>query len=307
MIAPFKTMRPSPVKSITFFKHNRYRSLLPFHLPQKSLGRWRVKVETRKKGDVLDVVGMRNALFMGLKPTKIKLESDVRIHWLEERGKAKWMSTMPQEIEQHERQLSRFEGRVLVGGLGLGVAIGILENNPRVTKIDVVEISGGLIKLIEPHLGFASKTEIHHRDLYAYLKLAKKLGYTYDYAFYDIWCPTGQMVLDQHVIPLRRLSQDIIAQENIECWNEEEMLGQIRLGLHNLVSMQVVPELRPHGDIAKLRQFYQQSNPQQYPFYNWLITMKPTARYAFNAIGGYVDLLKDPAAFNFKWGKWSKL
>jgi hypothetical protein len=38
---------------------------------------------------------------------------------------AAWMSTLPQEIEQHERQLANFHGDVLVGGLGLGLAIAL--------------------------------------------------------------------------------------------------------------------------------------------------------------------------------------
>jgi hypothetical protein len=35
------------------------------------------------------------------------------------------MTTNPQEIEQHERQLDNFHGDVLVGGLGLGLAIAL--------------------------------------------------------------------------------------------------------------------------------------------------------------------------------------
>lgn len=293
-------MKEPPIQALTFYQHNRYRSLLPFHLPVGKSGEWRVQIKTHRKGETLDVISMRNALFMGLRPSRIKLESDTRIHFLKQGG-GTWMSTVPQEVEQCQRQLMNFSGRVLVGGLGLGLAVGILELNPRVSEIDVVEISEDVINLIEPYLP-QNKTTVWERDLYSFLRMARKNKTEYDYAFYDIWCPTGQRTLTDHVIPLRKLSRGIVRQHCIECWNEEEMLGQVRMGLNTLVHF--VYGSNQFRTLPK--DLYRDANPEQYAFFNWLRMKRPTTAEADEAIEGYVTALKDPGVFSKYWGKWNK-
>jgi len=60
-------------------------------------------VRYAKEGEELTVVSMRNAIFMGLKPTKIILDRDVQIHKLTDQDGI-WMTSLPQELEQVDQQ-----------------------------------------------------------------------------------------------------------------------------------------------------------------------------------------------------------
>lgn len=242
----------SPDRSIDIpvYRFNRKDQFLPFDLPESSCGNFSIKKVLVKRKTKLPVVSLRNALFMGLRATQIEVEHPVYVHKLlehewsnmeckEDKGSL-WMTSYPQEIEQHHRQLKRFEGNVLVGGLGLGLALSILMNNPKVKGIVCIEINGFVRGLVEKHLSpqkvrFVSSGRrsfnIIQSDLSTQLKTAQRFGIKFDYAFFDIWQPTGARVLSETVIPLRMLSRGVVPQENIECWNEDEMLGQVRLGL----------------------------------------------------------------------------
>ena len=186
-------------------------AFLPFWLPERRVGNFQIRQKTYAKGSKLTAVSMRNALFMGLNPANIELEHDTIAHFLYEKDgdedpdgiNGLWMSTRPQEIEQHNRQLAKAEGDVLVGGLGLGLAVGILHNNPRVDKIIVIEKSPDVIKLVKPYLP-QGKTTVIRADLFTYLQKVKRDGGLFDFAFYDIHTPTSQFLITTTTKPLRR-------------------------------------------------------------------------------------------------------
>lgn len=295
--------------SVTIYRGTDRRDyFLPFPLPEGRSGKFSVTTKRHEKGEKLTVVSMRNAIFMGLPPTSCVLSRPAYTHWLKEDDHAMWMSTMPQEVEQHERQLQGFSGRVLVGGLGLGLAVGILERNPLVEEITVCELSGDVIKLIEPHAKRRPSTVILERDLYEHLRICKKSGKEYDFAFYDIWCPTGQTILTQHVIPLRRLSVGIIPQSQIECWNEAEMIGQVRMSIQTTLQYY---ESRPDDHPllaceAKIFRSCKRAHAEAWPFLNWLRKEKPQHEEARAAGEAYVEALSDPVEFDKSWRKYAK-
>lgn len=97
-----------------------------------------------------------------------------------------WMSDTRDEIMDH-RWLLSCHGSVLVHGLGLGVALNMLIQNPRVEKIDVVEISQDVVDLVWPHFENREgneKLEIRVADALDY-KVPR--GTRYDFAWHDIW------------------------------------------------------------------------------------------------------------------------
>src|SRR5262249_27863944 len=134
---------------ITLYDLGDHYSFLPFPLRPGKSGKIEIKTETVKKGTSLCLVSVRNAIFMGLQQSRIVLDHDTEILTLSEEDVSdRWMSTMPQEAEQHWRQLRHAHGNVLVGGLGLGMAVGILRENPRVTSITAIEINPDVIRLV---------------------------------------------------------------------------------------------------------------------------------------------------------------
>jgi hypothetical protein len=246
------TKRESTMKASKPIIHtvNGADQFLPYHLPPGGRGKFYIKTETEKKGTSLAVVSMRNSIFMGMPPQKMTLHSDTIVHSLgetdRETDRGTWMTTSPQEVEQHQRQLGGFHGNVLLGGLGLGLAPAILAQKPGVTSITIIEKSTGVRRLVEPHLrpfveGHGKELHIITSDIFEWLRRWKLRTTTkpfpkdhrFDFAFYDTWCPTGEMELVRSVIPLRRLSRGILPNSHIQCLNEDEMLGQVRLGMQS--------------------------------------------------------------------------
>lgn len=303
-----------PTNAITIYEHAKEKfSFLPFELPAGKSGKCRVRVETKPPGTELTVVSMRNAIFMGLKPAKLVLAQDTQIHYLDETGKnaAMWMSTIPQEIEQHQRQLAGAHGRVLVGGLGLGVAVGILSRNPKVKSITVVEKSKDILNLVSPFLPRASTPLYVVNDcLFNRLRIYKREYERFDFAFYDIWCPTGQTVLTDFVTPLRRLSEGVVRQSCVECWNEDEMIGQVAISLQNTCAMLAMSS-GAFGQHKSYADFLNQPREtwlqlrhtmcEQWPFLNWIRETKPTPEEALLKAAEYTMLLKHPTQFDKQW------
>jgi len=80
----------------------------------------------------------------------------------------------------------RAHGKVLVGGLGLGLIVHYLLRNPRVTRIDVVEIHSDVIKLISPKIPEDPRLRIHQGDVFDPEWRAKQ----YDTVILDLWVGT---------------------------------------------------------------------------------------------------------------------
>lgn len=85
-----------------------------------------------------------------------------------------------------QRLAEHSKGRVLVGGLGLGIVVKFLLKNPRVTLIDVVELNKDVIDLISPLLPPESKLPyctIYNDDIRA----SRWVHGHYDTIILDIW------------------------------------------------------------------------------------------------------------------------
>jgi len=181
---------------------------------------------------------MRVALF-GQPCQTIPFEGETTWHEILEDG-GRWMSDLPIEQQQHDRELERMSDshRVLVGGLGLGYAIHKMVLDYDVSEVHVVEINPDVIKLVWTHVHpeVKERCTIHLNDLFQFLKHVEPEEY--DWGFFDIWRGDGEGVFHETVVPLRRL-----ARGKCDCvvnWNEDVMRGQLMQQLtsrHSFMNM----------------------------------------------------------------------
>ncbi len=92
------------------------------------------------------------------------------------------MSNTPAEIGDHIKFIRSATGKVLVGGLGLGMVLKCLLDNKDVTKVTVVEKSADVINLVASAYTNDPRVEIVNADIFEYTPREK-----YDCAWFDIW------------------------------------------------------------------------------------------------------------------------
>jgi len=272
-------------------------------IPEGRKGKWRIAHSIEKQGTKLTVVSMRDALFQGKKSSSIPLDRDYLVHALLE-DEQRWMSDCPQEIESQREQLKRFKGTVLVGGLGLGYAALTLDQNPNVKEVVVVERQQAVIDLVWSYLPLTKAVPIK-ADLFQYLKDIQGKR-RFDYAYYDVWGPTGERVLITHVRPLRALSEGIVKQKNIECWEEATMLGQIHAHLRTLIETWDMPP--PFGGIKEMPEGQFQKTARgsgtHWAFLNWMRQTKPSREEALRFMNHYVDTYSNLNKWGEVWDAW---
>lgn len=212
------------------FSSARLRSLLknrPILEPRKS-GAVEVTQEIIKQGTPITVVSVRNAILMGLKPLSVSLDADLQVDSLVYEG-GTWMTTHIQELWQAAVACRNLHGRVLIGGLGLGVIAKMCSRKKIISRTTVVEIDERIVDLVWDQLHLKHGHFCVVADLYDYIK--NMPVDQYDSAFFDIWQGTGEFVWREQVVPLRRLCRGKLEANQVYCWQEEEMHGQLRPAL----------------------------------------------------------------------------
>jgi len=189
-----------------------------------------ITLDTVPAGEPVTVVSLRNALLMGQQPTTVSFDCDLTIRSLAYRGGV-WMTDSPQEVWQMAGPLADACGDVLVGGLGLGGFTHLLHRVPEVESVTTVEKDERIATLVAPYISGGGGVQV--ADLFDYLPTVEPGAY--EYGFFDIWQPTGELVWQSHIVPLRRLARGKI--ETLRCWNESEMWGQLRTVLPKIASM----------------------------------------------------------------------
>jgi hypothetical protein len=93
------------------------------------------------------------------------------------------MSNTPMEINTNYEAYAAATGRVLVGGLGMGMLLEGLLHKPDVSFIRVLEIDEHVIRLVAPHFS-GQRVEIVRGNVMDYKPTGSE---SYDYAWFDIW------------------------------------------------------------------------------------------------------------------------
>lgn len=133
-------------------------------------------------------------------------------------GKALWMTDTPVEVADHIEFLQSAHGRVLINGLGLGMAPEhLLKEKECITHIDIVELNEDVIKLIAPYFeDYGDRVTIHHGDAYS---ITWPTGTTWDVAWHDIWPDIGPYNLPEMTKLMNRYSRKVRWQA---CWGWRE-------------------------------------------------------------------------------------
>jgi len=100
------------------------------------------------------------------------------------RGGATIMSNTPDEIRDFRGEFRGVKGRVLINGLGLGVTVKYLLDNPEVTAVIVIEKSKDVIDLVAPTYKTDKRFEVINADCFEY---SPPKGKSYDFVWHDIW------------------------------------------------------------------------------------------------------------------------
>ena len=126
------------------------------------------------------------------------------------------MSDTRSEILDHRNFIGAARGRVLVGGLGLGLVVAALACRDTVTSIDVVEYDPRIISLIEPRLRgqlaeLADHINIIADDVFTW-KPDKDLRW--DCAWWDIWSTAEEENLAEMTTLHRRFGHKVGFQDS---------------------------------------------------------------------------------------------
>jgi len=252
------------------------RTLGWIDIPENRSGKFAIVHKTLKKGERVTMRSRRESLFGGGKGAFTVLPYNVRIHYLEE-GSNRWASDHPQEVHSQLPLVKDFYGDVLVGGLGVGLILTPLKQNPKVKYVTVVEKSPDVIRLVWDSVS-DHYSNVVEADLFDYLRECKRKGKTFDNGYFNIWCPNGEDVLFTHIRPLRELSKGVV-KDKLTCWQEDVMTGQLRFEL--VTSLATLGQMPGYVGLSEERfdAAYKHSRTR-WPFWAWYRAERPGVKKA---------------------------
>lgn len=180
------------------------------------------------------LINSRVSFFTGLPQIDYRCPHPTVVQHLKSVENGTWMTDLPCEMFQmHEELAVHARGKVLIGGLGLGILPRMVARMRQVESITVVEQSEEVCNLVWPFLShrMEGKARIVNADIHKF-EIAKG---DFDVALLDTWQGTGEWVWMNEVVPLRRkFAQNV---KRIACWQEDVMRMQVHMGLFNYASM----------------------------------------------------------------------
>lgn len=92
-------------------------------------------------------------------------------------------------------------GDVLIGGLGIGMIILAIQDNPEVKSITVIEKNQEVIDMVASQLNFNEKVNIICADVFEW---KPETGVKYDVSYMDIWSWINEDIYEREMKPLKR-------------------------------------------------------------------------------------------------------
>lgn len=143
-------------------------------------------------------------------------------------------SVVMSDTETEKRTNSAFvrnaHGKVLVGGLGIGLILLAVQDKPEVEKITVIEKNKEVVELVADQLPLNEKVEIINADAFEYIPAEE-----YNTIYMDIWNYINEDVYREQMKPLisryRRYLVPKSEDENryIDCWCKYQAKNGIRI------------------------------------------------------------------------------
>ena len=194
----------------------------PLSIPPGRSGK--ISIQHRSVSET-PIIGRRQALLRGVRPVMLHLlNGPLVIHELVDEDHGLWMTDLPEELHQIACMLRelRPSGRVLVGGLGLGVVARRLSRMARVREVVVVERDADVIRLIAP--GLPRKVRVIEGEIRHFLEATSN---RFDFCLLDTCQGTGESTWWEEVAPLKRIIRRRCLAPAIRCWAEDIMAGQV--------------------------------------------------------------------------------
>jgi len=92
------------------------------------------------------------------------------------------MSDMPMEQHSNLEFIQKAHGNVLIAGLGIGLIIIAIQNNPEIKSITIVEKYQEIIDLVFPFLPIKKECKVVCEDIFNYIPEKK-----FNTIYFDIW------------------------------------------------------------------------------------------------------------------------
>jgi hypothetical protein len=177
---------------------------LDLNLKDNSVGEYKLESAVYKKGASLAFIPDNYQSFlMGHERKDIILKNDFRYYDLF-KGNQRIMCSAPVIMYEQYLPFIKAKGKVLLGGLGLGIIPRLLCSKEIVDKITIVELSKEVIELC----GFKNdKVEIVNDDIHKFLQKGNLNQFDYIYidaytsdcnAYEQIVIPTGKFLLENY-------------------------------------------------------------------------------------------------------------
>lgn len=133
------------------------------------------------------------------------------------------MSDTDMEKDTNWRAVRHANGNVLIAGLGLGMIVLPLLENPNVESITVIEKNPDVIKLVYPHLK-SDKLAVINADIFEWKpeKTAK-----YDSIYFDIWTFITTDSLPD-IKKLHNKFKNKLNRKNVNCWMDSWQYGELK-------------------------------------------------------------------------------
>lgn len=148
---------------------------------------------------------------------------------LTNRGKV-IMSDTAMEKRTNRKFVENAHGKVLIGGLGIGLILLAIQDKEDVEQITVVEKNIEVIELVSKQLPLNQKVNIEHDDVFTYKPL-----FQYNAIYMDIWNYINQDVYRAEMKPLISKYKKYLVPKSedeerfIDCWCKKQAKNGERL------------------------------------------------------------------------------
>lgn len=232
-------------------------------MTERDSGNMHIKFSHFAPGETLPIIGARQAYTRRIKPYGVRLSEEHRIVNLIEGKDGLWMTDKPEELFQMAEAVEAVKphGKVLIGGLGLGIYARMVSKLKKVKEITVVERSKDVINMVGADTQkyasmYGVKLNIICSDIYSFLLY----GHDDPFNVYmlDTWAGTGEMEYWNNVIHLRRaIRNNFGPKPKIHCWAEDIMWGQVGPKLMGPERSWAYEKLPPNMSLRQTREFLQ--------------------------------------------------
>ena len=130
------------------------------------------------------------------------------------------MSDTPMELKTNLDAIYNSHGKVLIGGLGIGAILLLIQSKKEVDSILIIEKYQEIIDLIKPHLPLNNKVKIICSDINDFIPTEE-----FNTIYFDIWndvCGDNYEVMKKLKSKFRKFFDKNDSSRWIGCWREKD-------------------------------------------------------------------------------------